>query len=156
MNIKSIKVIHVGKIKTSFWKEAYTHYSSRIKHFCTLNEISVKDADANLPKEIRQQKEGEAIAKHLQANDFIICLDEHGKTLPSLELAELCDKKALEKNICFIIGGAYGLSKELLQRADMLLCFGKQTLPHELALVLLSEQIFRTCAILKKTGYHHE
>ncbi len=156
MNIKSIKIIHVGKIKTPFWKDAYNHYSARVKNFCTLNEISVKDADASLSKEARQEKECQLILKHIQANDFLICLDEHGKTLPSIELAQLCDKKALDKNICFVIGGAYGLSQEILQRADMLLAFGKQTLPHELALVLLSEQVFRTCAILKKTGYHHE
>ncbi len=156
MNIKTIKIINVGKVKTSFWKEASSHYLARVKNFCDLQEISVKDADSSLPKEARMQKEALGIQKHIQTNDFVICLDEHGKTLPSVEFANFCNTKALEKNICFIIGGAYGLSKEVLQRADMLLSFGKQTLPHELAFVLLSEQVFRMCAILKKTGYHHE
>lgn len=156
MNIKSFKIISVGKIKTSFWKEAYTNYAERIKNFCTLHEVIVKDASSDLSLEQRIEKEKLAIQKHIQSSDYVICLDERGKSLASPELAKICNTKALEKNICFVIGGAYGLSNEIRARADLILSFGKQTFPHELALVVLSEQIFRTCAILKKTGYHHE
>ncbi len=156
MNIKSIKIITVGKIKTSFWKEAYGEYIKRVKNFCTVNEFTVKDADQNLSIDQRKDKEAQGILKHIQPNDAIICLDEHGKSFSSLELAQRCDTKALEKNLCFIIGGAYGLSNEILKKADTVLAFGRQTFPHELAQVVLSEQLFRVCAILKKTGYHHE
>ncbi len=155
MNIKSIKIITVGKIKTSFYKEAYAEYTGRVKNFCTLQEISVKDASSDLSIEKRKEKEGEAILKHIAPNDFVFCLDEHGQSFTSPELAHVCNTKALEKNICFIVGGAYGLSKEVLNKGSIMLAFGKQTFPHELAQVVLSEQIFRICAIIKKTGYHH-
>ncbi len=155
MNIKSIKIITVGKIKTSFFKEAYLQYINRVKNFMPLQEFSVKDANPDFTIIQRKEKEGQGILKNVNPNDFLICLDEHGKNFDSVKLAELCDNKALEKNLCFVVGGAYGLSEEVLKRADLILSFGKQTFPHELAQVVLSEQLFRICAILKKTGYHH-
>ncbi len=156
MNIKSVKIISVGKLKTPFWKDAYTNYATRIKHFFSLHEFIVKDGDSSYNPSMRMEREGEGILKHIQANDYVICLDEHGKNFSSTEFANFCDLKALEKNLCFIIGGAYGLSTNVLSSSSMRLSFGKQTFPHELALVLLSEQLFRVCAILKKTGYHHD
>ncbi len=155
MNIRTIKIISVGKVKTSYWKEACDFYKNRIKHFATLQEIVVKDADSdNIQNKI--EKESQSILKNIQKNDYIICLDENGKNFNSVQLAQKLDSAALSKDLCFIIGGAYGVSQEILDKADLLLSFGKQTFPHELAHVLLSEQIFRTCSILKKTGYHHE
>ncbi len=155
MNIRNIKIICVGKVKTSYWKEACDFYINRLKHFANLQHVIVKDADLdNISEKI--EKESQAILKHIQKNDYIICLDENGKSLASTNLAEKLDEQALTKDLCFIIGGAYGVSQEILQKADFLLSFGKQTFPHELAHVLLCEQIFRSCSILKKTGYHHE
>ncbi len=156
MNIRNIKIIVVGKIKTSFYKEAYAHYINRIKNFVTLEEINIKDADSHLSIEDRKNKEGDSILKHISAHDYIICLDEHGKSLSSVNLSYKCNDISQDKKLCFIIGGAYGHSQALLSKAHLVLSFGKQTLPHELAQVVLSEQIFRVCTILKKTGYHHE
>ncbi len=156
MNITRIKIIAVGKVKTNFYKEACDSYLKRIKSFCHIEEIIVKDADANLPIPARLEKEFQNIEKHISKNDFIICLDEDGQNFSSTKLATKLDDIALTKDICFIIGGAYGIAEELRNKAGLIFAFGKQTFAHELARLVLYEQVFRTIAILKKTGYHHE
>ncbi len=156
MNITSIKIIAIGKIKTPFYKDACENYLKRIKNFCQIEEIIIKDADSDLPIETRLDKEYKVIEKYIQKKDYIICLDEDGINFPSTKLASKLDNIALEHNIVFILGGAYGLAETLRNKAQLVLAFGKQTFPHELARLVLYEQIFRTCSIRKKTGYHHE
>ncbi len=156
MNITRIKIIAVGKVKTSFYKEACENYFKRIKSFCQTEEIIVKDADSDLPIPLRLEKEYQSIEKHITKNDFIICLDEDGQNFSSTKLASKLNDIALTYDIVFIIGGAYGIAEELRNKAGLILAFGKQTFAHELARLVLYEQVFRCIAILKKTGYHHE
>ncbi len=156
MNITAIKIIAVGKLKTPFYKEACEQYLKRIKPFCKIEEINVKDADPDLSIPLRLEKEALSIEKHIDKKDFIICLDEDGQNFSSTKFASKLDFIALEKNICFVIGGAYGIAQSLRDKAGLNIAFGKQTFAHELARLVLYEQVFRACSILKKTGYHHE
>lgn len=152
-----IYVISVGRIKTPFWRDAVAHYRARLERGYQLEFFSVKDADASLPLDVRIKQEGERILAALPAGASIICLDEHGEAHGSVAFANYL-KKLWDNSRppCFIIGGSYGLAPEVLARAQKKLAFGPMTLPHELAQVLLWEQLFRADSILRKTGYHHE
>lgn len=155
--MSKLYLIGVGKIKTPFWQAAAEHYRSRLARSHQLEVILVKDADAALPPEARKKQEGERIMAALPPGAAWICLDEHGKSLTSPAFAAYLKKLWDESRPpCFIVGGAYGLAPELLEKAHKKLSFGPMTLPHELAQVLLWEQLFRADAILRKTGYHHE
>lgn len=139
------------------WKQAIEHYSKRISHTARIDLIEVKDAAPKLPKNTGTEQEGERILKHIKPSDVLICLDETGKSMSSEQLAthlgQLYDSG---KTPCFCIGGAYGHSAEVRKRANLLLSMGAMTFPHELAKVILFEQIYRTETILAGTGYHHQ
>ncbi len=148
--------IYVGRIKTPHWLNAIEHYRSRLSKGWQLQELVVKDADPSLPVEARKTQEGERILAALPGGCTWICLDEHGQNPDSPIFAAylngLWDKAAPP---CFIIGGAYGLSEAILKKAHKKLSLGAMTFPHELACVLLWEQLFRADCIIRKTGYHH-
>ncbi len=154
--MKKLKIISVGRLKTPFWRDAAEHYRQRLQRSCKLEEIEVRDGSAE-PVETRNAQEAEKIIAALTPSDFLIALDERGDALSSKELASYLQHIS-EKGLvpCLAIGGAYGFSEELRQKAGRLLSFGPATLPHELARVVLLEQLFRADCILRGTGYHHE
>lgn len=89
--------------------------------------------------------------------DFVILLDEHGKELSSPELAQFIEKRCMDsgKRIVFVIGGAYGVEQSVKDRADFTWSLSKLIFPHELVRLILSEQIYRACTIIKNESYHH-
>lgn len=151
-------IIAVGRIKTAYWKDAITHYTSRIKHFCDIRETCVKDGDPTLPRAERMRVEGNAILGAIGPSDVPICLDEKGRCYASHELATFIQHIAenVNQQPCFIIGGAFGLDPSVRKRAKHLVAFGPMTLPHELARVVLYEQLYRAESILHHLPYHHE
>lgn len=90
--------------------------------------------------------------------DFIILLDERGKEMSSPELANFIEKRCMDsgKRIVFIIGGAYGVDENIKKRADFTWSLSKLVFPHELVRIILSEQIYRACTIMKGEKYHHD
>jgi 23S rRNA (pseudouridine1915-N3)-methyltransferase len=106
-----------------------------------------------------QQKtmEGELILKQLQPSDTLVLLDEHGKELRSIELAKwLEQKKQTAKRLVFAIGGPYGFSKAVYDRANEQLSLSKLTFSHQMVRLVFTEQIYRACTIIKGEPYHHE
>lgn len=89
--------------------------------------------------------------------DFVILLDEHGKELSSPELAQFIEKRCMDsgKRIVFVIGGAYGVEQSVKDRADFTWSLSKLVFPHELVRLILAEQIYRACTIIKNESYHH-
>ena len=154
--MKKIRLIAVGRLKRTYWKEAADHYIQRISHTARLEEIIVKDAPAGLPPPERSAREGEGILKQVRGGDCLICLDEKGKTFDSRGFAAFIGRLFETGNSpCFVIGGAYGLSPDVLAAAPHVLSLGPMTFPHELARVLLLEQVYRAESILAGSGYHH-
>jgi 23S rRNA (pseudouridine1915-N3)-methyltransferase len=155
--LKAIRIIAVGKIKKRFWADAAEHYLKPLTRFARVERIVVKDAPAHLPLAERVQKESESIRDKLTAQDRLICLDQRGKPLSSPMLAGLLARwmEDPQKRPCFVIGGAYGLDERLIDLSDPLLGLGPMTLPHELAQVILLEQLYRASAIIQKLPYHH-
>ena len=147
----------MGKLKTPFWKDAAAHYLTRIKRWRHLEYTETRDGDAALPPDQRNALEGRRIIEALAPQDVALVLDERGEKLTSPQLAALLrqlDQDARGR-ACFIVGGAWGLDNSVRQRAFKVLSLSDMTLPHELARVVLLEQIYRAECILRKVPYHH-
>lgn len=151
-----IHILAVGKLREPHWKNAAAAYADRLRRGYEFIETLVKDGDASLPAAERMEVEGERILQALKGNLTPVCLDERGKMLSSVEFAAfLRHSFDTAKTPCFIIGGAYGLSEKVKARASRLISLSPMTFPHELARVLLFEQLYRADAILHGRPYHH-
>lgn len=151
----NINIVCVGKIKENFYKDAVCEYAKRLTRFCKFNVVEVAESrlesnDINKVKVI----EGKSIISKLKG--YVIILDLAGVMLTSTDLAEKIDDLQTSgvSEITFVIGGSYGLSDEIKQKADFTLCFGKMTFPHQLMRVILSEQIYRAFMINSNSEYH--
>ncbi|MDR3045909.1 MAG: 23S rRNA (pseudouridine(1915)-N(3))-methyltransferase RlmH [Desulfovibrio sp.] len=155
--MKSLRLLAVGKLKTPFWQQAAAHYLERLRHTWRVTETLVRDGDAALPPAKRNADEGTRLLAALGPADIVVCLDERGKAHTSREFAALLDR--LTENAtavpCFVIGGAYGLDDAVLKRAALRVCLGPMTFPHEMARVVLLEQLYRADCILRGSPYHH-
>ncbi|MDR1126131.1 MAG: 23S rRNA (pseudouridine(1915)-N(3))-methyltransferase RlmH [Deltaproteobacteria bacterium] len=153
-------ILSVGRLKIPFWREAADYYRKKLRHTWKVEEIQVRDGDAALGPDERKRQEGVRLLTALppaSSGAVHICLDEYGREISSQDLAGLLQECQMETRVpCFIIGGAYGLSAEVLQRAHRRLSLSKLTFTHELAQALLWEQLYRADSILRNTGYHHE
>jgi 23S rRNA (pseudouridine1915-N3)-methyltransferase len=154
--MRKIRFTWVGKLKKGHWAEAAGHYLPRIKRFCPVEESQVKDAALD-DIEARKIREGELLLARFQPQDLVICLDEHGRSMTSVQLATHLNRwfEHPGKAPCFVIGGAYGLSRQVLDRAEFTLSLSPMTFPHEMARVVLLEQIYRAATILGNMPYHH-
>lgn len=149
-----IKLITVGSIKEKYLKDAIDEYKKRISKYTKIEIIEVKDEGLVEPQKSISLEE-EKILKHISDKDYIITLEIEGKQLSSEELAEKLDRIQLESStITFIIGGSYGLSQNIKDKAKLHLSFSKMTFPHQLFRVLLLEQIYRSYKINNNESYH--
>ena len=149
-----IKLITVGSIKEKYLKDAIEEYTKRISKYTKIEIIEVKDEGLVEPQKSINLEE-EKILKHISDKDYIITLEIEGKQLSSEELADKLDRIQLETStITFIIGGSYGLSQNIKDKAKLHLSFSKMTFPHQLFRVLLLEQIYRSYKINNNESYH--
>lgn len=157
----TLRVCAVGKIKEKFFKEALSEYGKRLFKYCKLEMIEVADEKtregaSSLEEQMVLDKEGKRLMEKIPERSFVIALAIKGKEMDSPELAKNMEKLFLEgkSDITFVIGGSLGLSKELYQRADLLLSFSRMTFPHQLMRVILLEQIYRSFRINSGEPYH--
>ena len=156
----NIKVICVGKSKEKYWDAAYAEYLKRLKGYCSPEVIEVKEAKLPANASPADEKkvietEGREILGRIGSGDCVIALDIQGKELSSEEIARKISEISFDySRISFIIGGSLGLSDEVKRRADFRMSFGKITLPHQLARVVLLEQIYRSFKINRHEAYH--
>ena len=158
--IMTVKIYCVGKIK-DFYKTGVDEYVKRLSSYAKIEIIEVKDesiADKPSEKEIIKAKDTECsrVLKLLKPNEYLIGLDLNKKELGSVEFSKYLEDK-LNSNgasISFVIGGSYGLSDELKKRVNDSLSFSKMTFPHQLARLILLEQIYRAFKILNNETYH--
>lgn len=151
-----IKIICVGKIKKKYWLEAIAHYAKMLTPMMRIDAYSVKDCP-HAEGEERKRTESARILEKVGPRDTLVTLHETGALMNSREFAAFA--RPLFENpqgeCCFAIGGALGLSPELLSRADSLLSLSPMTMPHELAQVVLYEQLFRAMTIMANRTYHY-
>ena len=156
----NIKIISVGKIREEYLRLGIKEYSKRLSKYCNLEMIEVKDEKApdNLSDkdiEIIKNIEGRRILSKIN-NEYIIPLAINGKQLSSIDLAKKMNDilNYHSSDLCFIIGGSLGLSKEVLNKANFTLSFSKMTFPHQLMKLILLEQIYRSFRINNNEPYH--
>ena len=146
-----MKIICVGKIKESFYKEAVDEYLKRLSKYTKIELIEVNDiSNGDILK-----KEAELIFKHIKEKDYVITLEIDGNKLSSIELSNKINDLLIENsNIVFIIGGSLGLDDSIKKRSNYSLSFSKLTFPHQLFRVILLEQIYRSFKIINNETYH--
>ena len=149
-----IKIICVGKIKEKYLKDAIDEYTKRISKYTSLEIVEIQD-EGLVEEKVAMKKEGEEILKRINRKDYIICLDIDGEVIDSINFSKKIDNIYLNySNITFIIGGSYGLSENIKNKANYHLSFSKMTFPHQLFRVLLLEQIYRAYKINNNESYH--
>ena len=151
----------MGKIKEKFYRDAIDEFVKRLSRYCKLKIIEVVDENTpnNAPEAIEEQiknKEGDRILKNITDSMHVIALAIEGKECSSVQLAEKLERMGIEgtSDICFVIGGSLGLSKEVYKRADELLSVSPMTFPHQLMRVILLEQVYRCFRIIHNEPYH--
>jgi 23S rRNA (pseudouridine1915-N3)-methyltransferase len=134
-------------------------FTQRINKYFSVewNIIAAPKNAASLPEKTLKKMEGEIILSQLSKDDCLILLDERGKQYSSIELSQLLQQKANEshKRLIFLIGGAYGVDEAMTKRADYNWSLSKLVFPHMLVRLILAEQLYRACTILRNEKYHH-
>lgn len=153
-----ITIIAVGQLKERFWREACDEYLKRLSSYVriTVKEIADLDPAKHGGIDHALEGEGEAILKVIPANSYVVLLDIMGKQLSSESMAQRIEAFGLEgtNEIVFVIGGSCGVSRAVKERAQARWSFGPITLPHNLARVVLLEQLYRSFKILRGEPYH--
>jgi len=151
-----ITIIAVGKLKERYWRDAMDEYLKRLRSYANVSIVEIADASDNAGAESARQQEGEAILKALPADALCILLDINGAQRSSEQLATWFDRSMIDgvSHIACIIGGSNGVSAEVCATCKQSLSFGSITLPHNLARIVLVEQIYRAFKILRNEPYH--
>jgi 23S rRNA (pseudouridine1915-N3)-methyltransferase len=150
----------IGKANESHVAEGIAMFSKRIQSYYSIEWkiiAPLKNAGKMQEQELRD-KESEMILSHLKKEDYLVLLDERGKQLSSEDLASFIAQRAVEsqKQLIFLIGGAYGVNKHLIERANFCWSLSKLVFPHQLVRLILAEQVYRACSINRNEKYHHQ
>ena len=150
----------IGKAHEKYVRDGIELFTQRInRYFPAEWNIIPTPKNAGMMSEMDLlKKEGELILDFLKKDDYLILLDERGKQNTSEQFSSFLQERMMErqKNMVFLIGGAYGVSKELMARANYTWSLSKLVFPHQLVRLILSEQIYRACTIMRNEKYHHE
>jgi 23S rRNA (pseudouridine1915-N3)-methyltransferase len=149
----------VGKAHEAYVKPGVEDFTRRISNYYPVKwDIIPGPKNAGMLSEMDlKRKEGETILNWLGKDDYLVALDERGKQMNSEGLAEFIQKRSNEstRNLVFLIGGAYGLDETVLKRANYRWSLSSLVFPHQLVRLILAEQLYRACTILKNEKYHH-
>jgi 23S rRNA (pseudouridine1915-N3)-methyltransferase len=154
-----IQLWSVGKTHEVYAKAGIEEFTGRInKYFTTEWHIITPPKNAGVMSEAELKKsEAALLLQQLQKDDYLVLLDERGKQLSSPELAGFIQQRANEshKRLVFLIGGAFGVDEAIVKRADYTWSLSKLVFPHMLVRLILAEQLYRACTILRNEKYHH-
>lgn len=136
-----IRVVAVGKLKKGYIVDGVNDYLKRISHYIDIEMIEIPEGSEK---------------KYLLKKHFNVALDRSGKAMTSLEFSKFIEGMMLKipKDIAFFIGGAEGFSSDFLKQFDMMISLSSFTFPHEIVRLVLMEQIYRACTIIKGEKYH--
>ncbi|PWI57933.1 23S rRNA (pseudouridine(1915)-N(3))-methyltransferase RlmH [Sulfoacidibacillus thermotolerans] len=151
-----ITVIAVGKLKEKYWKEAQAEYLKRLLPYASLSVLEVEDeADEGDPARIKKQ-EGARITAKLKERDFVIALEIQGVSCTSLQFAKKLQESFAQgfSRYVFVIGGSQGLDDAIVQRSHWRFSMSPLTFPHQMARIILLEQLYRGFRIVTGAPYH--
>lgn len=149
----SIKIVCVGNLKEKFWREAEQEYVKRLSKFCKLEIKEIEEQNQFKEEDRIIEVESKKIEKEVENDSFL--MDINGNQYSSEEFAKLIEQISLKKSqITFVIGGSNGVSKKIKDTLKNKISFGKATYPHNLARIILLEQIYRAFMINSGAKYH--
>jgi len=155
----TIKLLAICKTDSSELQELIDVYQKRLQHYINFEIEIIPDLrkTKNLSEEQQKNKEGELILKKLSPTDALILFDEKGKQYTSIEFSQYLQKKMNSgiKQLVFLIGGPYGFSNEVYNKASGKISLSKMTFSHQMVRLFITEQIYRGYTILKNEPYHH-
>ncbi len=157
-----INIICIGKIKEKYFSDAIAEYSKRLTAFCKFSVIELAEEKIrnNTPNESQISEvieaEGKRIIQKINPSDYVVAMCIEGKLMSSEELSKTIDNASIigKSTIDFVIGGSYGLSDRVKSRADLRLSMSRMTFPHQMARMILCEQIYRAFEISSNGKYH--
>lgn len=152
-----IVLVCVGRLRGPPFADDLAHYERLLRRYVRLESHEVKEAGLDSRRRAKAlEAEAAALSRHVPTGAFVCVLDREGEQLSSLELADFLEqRRGSGRELCFIVGGPFGLGAPIIERADARLSLGAVTLPHELARVVLLEQLFRAHKILAREPYHY-
>ena len=153
------ELLLVGKTVNKHFIAGINDYVERTNHYMPFNITVIPELKNTkaLTEEQQKEREGDLILQKLQSSDTVVLLDEHGKELRSIEFADWLQRKQnTTRRLVFIIGGPYGFSKAVYERANEKLSLSKMTFSHQMVRLIFCEQIYRSCTIIRGEPYHHE
>jgi len=155
-----IKFICIGKTIKNFLEAGEEEYFSRLKHYVPVERIELQDIRnaKNLSREQLKEAEGKEILKRILPTDQLVLLDERGKEFSSVSFAAHLEQQMNQsvKTLVFVVGGAFGFSDEIYQRANVKMSLSRMTYSHQMVRMIFLEQLYRAFTIIRGEGYHHE
>jgi 23S rRNA (pseudouridine1915-N3)-methyltransferase len=150
----------IGKTEVGFVRQGIDEYVKRLQHYVQFDIRYIGDVKATRNMTEAQQKaaEGKMLLAALETSDHVVLLDEHGSERTSVDYSEWLQRRMSSgcKRLVFVVGGPYGFSKEVYDRANERISLSKMTFPHELVRLVFVEQLYRAFTILRHEPYHHE
>ena len=155
----TIKLLAIGKTDHKALQELISEYQNRLTHYIKFELEIIPDIKnvKNLSETQQKEKEGELILKKLNTSDVLVLLDENGKQYSSVDFSGFLQKKMNSgiKQLVFVIGGPYGFSNSIYQKAQGKISLSKMTFSHQMVRLFVVEQLYRGFTILKNEPYHH-
>ena len=152
-------LILVGKTNGKLFNEGIDDYAKRIGHYTpfAVKVLPELKSTKSLSESQQKDKEGKMILKSISPSDFVVLLDEHGTEYRSMEFAKWVEKRRNGgRDLVFVIGGPYGFSPDVYNRADALISLSRMTFSHQMVRLIFVEQLYRACTSIKGEPYHHE
>lgn len=155
-----VNLLCIGKTSEAEIRNLISYYLKRLPKHLNFEIIEIADVKnaKNLSPELLKKEEGKQMLNFIDSSDCVILLDEKGKHYTSREFAGKIDfwMNSSQKKLIFVIGGAYGFSEEMYQRANEKISFSKMTFTHQMIRLFFVEQIYRACSILEGKPYHND
>jgi 23S rRNA (pseudouridine1915-N3)-methyltransferase len=151
-----LRIVAVGRLKEPHWKAACAEYLKRLRPYANVEVIEVADRDIGPDTARAVAAEGADLLRSVAQGSRVVALDLGGRETTSEELAAHLAELMVRgtSDVTFVIGGSAGLAPEVLARADERLALSRMTLPHQLARVVLLEQVYRAFRIMRNEPYH--
>lgn len=154
-----LNLLCIGRLTLPYLHDGCSEFSQRLKRYLPVAVTEIKEHKTGRKQDIQRiiATEGENLEQRIPSGSFVIALDQGGKKLSSEKLAELMSDHMVRSvpEWTLLIGGPYGLSDKLRKRADLVLSLSPMTLTHQMARLLLLEQLYRCCTIIRNEPYHH-
>ena len=155
-----IFLLVIGKTDDTYLQKGIEIFLKRIPHYISFEMKVIPDIKnrSSLSEDLQKEKEGQLILNQVSSGDYMILLDEHGTEFSSVEFSKWIEKKMIAgmRQIVFVIGGPYGFSETVFQRADTKIALSKLTFSHQMVRMIFVEQLYRAMTIIKNEPYHHE